>query len=182
MSAATPTHYVIRRAFAREEAAICALVRGERLNPNHLHYENFAVAVSGGELIGASQIRRHKDGSRELGSVVVARSWRGHGISAAIIEWLLRDETGTLFAITRRKHADHYARFGFAAVPAREAPRAVRRNYRLGSMVGTVMALYQRRPINRLTILKRPGGVNVPSCPLPIAATSTSAGTGSVKA
>lgn len=157
MSTAAPTHYVIRRALAREEAAICTLVRSERLNPNRLHYENFAVAVSGGELIGASQIRRHKDGSRELGSVVVARSWRGRGISAAIIEWLLKQETGTLFAITRRKHAGHYTHFGFAAVPARGAPRAVRLNYRMGSLIGAVMAVVQRRPINRLTILKRPG-------------------------
>lgn len=157
MSAAAPSHYVIRRAFAREEAAICALVRSERLNPNHLHYENFAVAVAGGELIGASQIRRHPDGSRELGSVVVARPWRGHGISAAMIEWLLNSETATLYVITRRKHAEHYTRWGFSTVPAVAAPRAVRFNYRVGNLIGAVMALVQRRPINRLTILRRPG-------------------------
>lgn len=159
---ATPTHYVIRRAFAREEAAICALVRSERLNPHHLHFENFAVAVAGGELIGASQIRRHADGSRELGSVVVAPSWRGRGISAAIIEWLLKKEAAPLYVITRRKHSAHYERWGFSAVPARSAPRTIRFNYRLGSLIGTVMAIVQRRPVNRLMILRRPGEISIP--------------------
>lgn len=148
--------YVIRRAVAREQEAICRLVRGERLNPYHLHFENFAVAVRGQELIGASQIRRHPDGSRELGSVVVARPWRGRGISAEIIGALLRGETGTVYVITRRRHADHYTSWGFTAVPPRTAPRAVRFNYRVGSLIGTVMALLQRRPVNRLTILRRP--------------------------
>ncbi len=45
-------------------------------------------------MIGASQIRRHKDGSRELGSVVVARPWRGRGVSAEIIGTLLAADRG----------------------------------------------------------------------------------------
>lgn len=94
--------YVIRRAVAHDQDAICALVRSERLNPHHLHFENFAVAARGDELIGASQIRRHRDGSRELGSVVVARLWRGRGISGEIIDWLLKAEKGTVFVITAR--------------------------------------------------------------------------------
>ena len=81
MPVATRPCYVIRQALAQEQGAICALVRSERLNPHHLHFENFAVAVRGAGLIGASQIRRHKDGSRELGSVVVAKPWRGRGIA-----------------------------------------------------------------------------------------------------
>ena len=60
MSVATHPYYVVRRALADEQNAICALVRSERLNPHHLHFENFAVAVRGGEVIGASQIRRHQ--------------------------------------------------------------------------------------------------------------------------
>lgn len=156
MPVATRSYYVVRRALAQEQGAICALVRSERLNPHRLHFENFAVAVRGGEVIGASQIRRHRDGSRELGSVVVARPWRGRGIAAEIIAALLESETRTVYVITRRKHAYYYARWGFMAVPPRAASRAVRFNYRMGSAVGTVMAVLQRRPVNRLTILERP--------------------------
>lgn len=114
------------------------------------------MAVRGGEVIGASQIRRHRDGSRELGSVVVARPWRGRGIAAEIIAALLESETRTVYVITRRKHAYYYARWGFMAVPPRAASRAVRFNHRMGSAVAMVMAVLQRRPVNRLTILERP--------------------------
>ena len=127
MSVATHPCYVVRRALAAEQNAICALVRSERLNPHHLHFENFAVAVRGDEVIGASQIRRHRDGSRELGSVVVARPWRGRGISAELIGSLLKVETQTLYVITRLKHAHHYASWGFVAIPPRAAPGAIRR-------------------------------------------------------
>jgi amino-acid N-acetyltransferase len=155
MLATTRSNYVIRRALAHEQEAICTLVRSERLNPHHLHFENFAVAVSGREIIGASQIRRHKDGSRELGSVVVARPWRGRGLSVEIIGTLLEGETGAIYAITRKRHAHHYARWGFVAVPPGSAPRAVRINFRIGDTIGTLMALLQRRRVNRLTILRR---------------------------
>ena len=155
MTKPDPT-YVTRRALAADEPAIQRLVRSERLNPHHLHFRNFVVAMAGDELIGASQIRRHRDGSLELGSVVVARAWRGQGISAALIDRLLYDEQGAVHAITRKRHAHHYARWGFAPVSARQAPAAIRRNYRIGSVIGGTMAVFQRRQINWLTILRRP--------------------------
>jgi amino-acid N-acetyltransferase len=147
--------YVIRKAVANDEPAIQALVRSERLNPNDLRYENFAVAVWDDELIGAAQIRHHRDGSLELGSVVVARPWRGRGISGELIGWLLKKETGTVHVITRKKHAGHYARWGFEAVSSRAAPPSIRFNYRIGTVLGTTMALLQRRKVNRLAIFRR---------------------------
>ncbi|MBK1866215.1 GNAT family N-acetyltransferase [Aestuariivirga sp. YIM B02566] len=147
---------VIRRAMAEDEPAIHAMVRRERLNPHHLHFRNFAVAVSGGELIGASQIRHYRDGSRELGSVVVAPLWRGCGVSARIIDFLLGGETNAVHVITRKRHAHHYKRWGFEPIPARLVPGPIRLNFRIGDTIGTVMALLQRRRVNRLMILRRP--------------------------
>ncbi|WP_119391518.1 GNAT family N-acetyltransferase [Taklimakanibacter lacteus] len=155
MTVTNPT-YVIRRAVAADEPAIQALVRSERLNPHHLYFRNFVVAVAGNDLIGACQIRRHRDGSRELGSVVVARPWRGRGLSVKLIDRLLADEPSVIHAITRKRHADHYARWGFEPVPSHAAPSAIRRNYRIGSCIGSLMAVLQRRRINWLTILRRP--------------------------
>ena len=154
MTPIAPT-YAIRRAIAADEPAIHALVRGERLNPYHLYCRNFVVAMADEELIGASQIRHHRDGSLELGSVVVARAWRGRGISVELIDRLLAEEPGIVHVITRQRHADHYARWGFESVPCHAAPSAIRRNYRIGSSIGTVMAVLQRRRINWLTILRR---------------------------
>lgn len=159
----TDTNCIIRRALAADEPAIQSLVHSERLNPHHLYFRNFVVAVAGGELIGASQIRRHRDRSLELGSIVVARPWRGRGVSAALIDRLLDDEQGTVHAITRQRHAHHYARWGFTPVSACEAPAAIRRNYRIGSLIGGTMAVFQRRKINWLTILRRPA-FPMPAC------------------
>ena len=151
--------YIIRKAVAADEPAICALVRSERLNPNDLNFANFAVAVRGDELIGATQIKHHRDGSLELGSVVVARPWRGRGISGELIDFVLSKEPRTVHAITRRRHAGHYARWGFETVPLRAAPAKIRFNYRVGSVLGTAMALLQRRKVNRLAILRRPAPI-----------------------
>ena len=52
MSVIGYTDYAIRRALPGEQEAICALVRSERLNLHHLYFENFAVAVQDGEIIG----------------------------------------------------------------------------------------------------------------------------------
>lgn len=145
----------IRRAVADDEPAIHAMVRRERLNPHHLYFRNFAVAVSGHEIVGASQIRHHRDGSRELGSVVVTPLWRGCGISARLIEFLLAGEGSVVHVITRKRHAHHYERWGFAPIPARLAPCPIRLNFRIGDTIGTIMALVQRRRVNRLTILRR---------------------------
>lgn len=147
--------FSIRNAVAADEPAIQAMVRRERLNPYHLYFRNFAVAVSCDELIGASQIRHHRDGSFELGSLVVAPPWRGRGISARIIEFLLDGEASAIHVITRKRHAHHYERWGFAPIPPRLAPCPIRMNFRIGDTIGTVMALVQRRRVNRLMILCR---------------------------
>lgn len=150
---------VIRRAVAADEPVIHAMVRRERLNPHHLYFRNFAVAVMGDEIVGASQIRHHRDGSLELGSVVVTPPWRGRGISARIIEFLLEGEANVVHVITRRRHAHHYERWGFEPIPSRLAPGLIRLNFRIGDTIGTVMALVQRRRVNRLMILRRPATV-----------------------
>ena len=149
----------IRRAVAEDEPAIHAMVRRERLNPHHLYFQNFVVAVCGGELVGASQIRRHRDGARELGSLVVTPSWRGRGISVRIIEFLLAGETSVIHVITRKRHAHHYLRWGFEPIAARLAPCPIRLNFRIGDTIGTIMAVVQRRRINRLMILRRPAAL-----------------------
>jgi amino-acid N-acetyltransferase len=147
----------VRRAVAHDADAIRRLVRSERLNPNDLDWRRFFVAVDGGGgLIGAVQMRRHADGSAELGSLVVAPAWRGRGLAAALIDSLLADHAGVpVWMITGSAVAVHFERWHFAPVAAREAPAAVRRNWRLGSAMGWLrLPLTGRRKL--LAILARP--------------------------
>ena len=144
----------IRAASATDEAAIRALVKSERLNPNGLDWPNFVVAADEHGIVGAVQLRRHPDGSRELGSLVVAPPARGRGIATRLIETLLASHSGAVHMITGDAHVQHYRRWGFQSIAAAQAPRRVRRNYRLGRLA-RVITFFRGLPPQRLVILER---------------------------
>ena len=144
----------VRRATPLDQPAIRAMVQGERLNPTDLRWSNFMVAVTEGGIVGAVQMRKHTDGSRELGSLVVASELRGQGIAKRLIDALLAAEPGPVWMITWDGFAHACARWGFRPIDPRSAPVKVRRNWRLGSLA-RIVSLIMRRPMRRLVILER---------------------------
>jgi N-acetylglutamate synthase-like GNAT family acetyltransferase len=147
---------LIRSAVADDQTAIVSLVKSERLNPTDLDWHRFTVAVLQDRLIGAVQIRHHRDGSQELGSLVVVPEHRGRGVAGALIDAALSHVTGPVWMITRAAHVDHYARFGFARSEPRLAPRNVRFNYRIGRAARVLSWFKGLEPAN-LTLLVRQG-------------------------
>lgn len=145
---------VVRRACESDAPAIRTAVRRERLNPTDLDWRRFFVAEQAGELIACAQMRVHRDGARELGSLLVRPPWRGRGVAGRLIGALLAHEAGPVYMITGRAHAAHYARWGFRPVSLRAAPMSVRRNSVMGRLA-SVIALIARRRVNRLAILRR---------------------------
>lgn len=145
----------IRAATAEDQEAIVALVRSERLKPTGLNWPNFVVADDGGELVGAAQMRKHKDGSRELGSLVVRPGRRRQGIASRLIEALLTAESGRVLVITGQVRTSYFARWGFRPVDIGHAPAVIRFNYYAGAIGGRLFSLLQRRPPNPLVILDR---------------------------
>jgi N-acetylglutamate synthase-like GNAT family acetyltransferase len=147
---------LIRPAIAQDEPAIRALVHSERLNPSGLDWPNFVVAADTHGIVGAVQLRHHADGSRELGSLVVAEVARRRGIATRLIDTLLAHEPGRVQMITDATFAARYARWGFTPIAPRQASRCVRLNHRLGRLA-CVISFFKRRPLRRLVILDRPG-------------------------
>jgi amino-acid N-acetyltransferase len=145
----------IRRATEQDEQAIRALAHKERVNPTGIHWPNFLVATEGDALIGAVQMRRHADGSRELGTLVVEEHARGRSVAAQLIDMLLAREQGRVYMITGAAHAGHYARWGFRPIDLVLAPGAIRRNYRIGSFGGGLISFFMRRPRRHLAVLER---------------------------
>src|SRR5689334_10945667 len=96
----TPLPVTLRGARADDEPGIRALVRSERLNPFELDWRRFVVATDAGGIVGAVQLRKHDDGSRELGSLVVRRHARRHGIGSRLIDALLARDPPRVFMIT----------------------------------------------------------------------------------
>jgi ribosomal protein S18 acetylase RimI-like enzyme len=115
---------LIRAAVALDQGAITRLVQGERLNPNGLAWQNFIVAVVGGAVVGAVQMRQHDDDSLELGSLVVHREHRRRGIAGRMITVLLNQHPSRVHVITHHKNAVHYRRTRCSATTALASWRA----------------------------------------------------------
>ena len=98
----------VRRARASDQHEIVALVRSEPLNPNGLHWQRFVVACDAQGLVGAAQLRHNGDGSHEPASLVVLPRARGQGVAAQMIELLVHDSRGRVFAVTRRTHLGRF--------------------------------------------------------------------------
>ncbi|MGE0237362.1 MAG: GNAT family N-acetyltransferase [Parvibaculaceae bacterium] len=145
---------VIRKARAWEDAAIRALVLSERMRPVDLKPENFLVAVEGDEIIGTVQMRRHSDGTHELGSLVVAPNWRRQGVARRLIDMLLKEEAQSVYMITARAHWRRYVPWGFELVSGGAVPNSIRFHHLIGSL-GSIVSLFKRRSMRRLVILRR---------------------------
>jgi amino-acid N-acetyltransferase len=145
----------IRNATERDHLAITTLVHSERLNPNDLDWRRFIVATDTTGILGAVQLRRHFDRSRELGSLVVRKDARGRGIASRLIDTLLAPVATRVLMITGAAFIAHYERWGFYRIQPMEAPIAVRRNYYLGSLIGGALSLLSGRRPRTLAILHR---------------------------
>ena len=144
---------IFRRAAPADEPAIRQMARGERVNPNGLHWLNFIVAVDGFGLAGAAQLRPHPGGLHELGSLLVRQDLRGRQIATRLIDALMQDRTGRVLMVTRATYAEHYARWGFLPIRPWTAPPSIRRNFLLGQVLGALHAMaHGRRPV-RLAVL-----------------------------
>jgi len=94
-----------------------------RLPRMNLHWPNFVVADEDGAIIGVGQVKSHRDGSREVASIAVARGRQGEGIGSAIVRTLLAREAGHVLHLScRRELRGYYEHFGFRLLARSEYP------------------------------------------------------------
>jgi N-acetylglutamate synthase-like GNAT family acetyltransferase len=111
------SQYSIRAARKTDLIEIRTLIRSARINILGLDWRRFCVAVDqDDQVIGCGQIKQHKDGSRELASIVVHEAWQGKGVSRAIIENLIGGEDQDLWLMCRSGLVPFYERFGFKEI------------------------------------------------------------------
>jgi N-acetylglutamate synthase-like GNAT family acetyltransferase len=153
---ASATVEVIRPAAERDQATIRAMVRGEHINPSGLDWRDFMVAERDGEVVGAAQVRRYRDGSRELASLVVARHLRGQGIATGLMDALLagEDQPVPVFTIVDRRYARRYARRGFRPIDPGVAPAVIRRTFRIGRLVTRLARVFSRCRIDLVVLIR----------------------------
>jgi amino-acid N-acetyltransferase len=146
---------LIRPATSQDQPHILSLARGERIKPTGLDWPRFIVAEDAGKIVGAVQLRSHPDGSKELGSLVVASAFRGRGVAARLIERRLAGAAGRVFVITGGAHEGYYHRWGFRRIRPVDASLFVCANYWIGYLGGGLLALLRGRAVNHLAVLER---------------------------
>ncbi len=137
-----------------DEAGIQALIRAERLRPTGNDWRRFLVAADPAGVAGAVQMRQYKDGTKELGSLVVRRDLRGRGLGERLIRELLRNHLGTAYMITHEGLTNLAQRSGFTPCDSASVPAAIRRQRLLGQCMGSAFAMLRGYPMRRLMILR----------------------------
>lgn len=142
--------FQIRPAQESEARRIRRMVRAARLNPLSLDWRQFIVARDEkGVVRGCGQVKHHRDGSRELASLVVEPGWRRQGIAGRIIQAIQTNEPPPLWLTCRSGLIPYYQRFGFIEITTPEdMPPYFRRVYRL---VGVL--LRSARPGDYLAVM-----------------------------
>jgi N-acetylglutamate synthase-like GNAT family acetyltransferase len=130
-----------RAATAADAGAIRSLIFRVGINPRHLDWRRFLVAVDGeNRLVGCGQVKPHADGSRELASIAVRPKWRMRGVASEIIHRLKTEVGPPLWLMCRSDLTEFYRRFGFVSiVDAGQMPRYFRRVYRLAAAAARVL-------------------------------------------
>lgn len=123
--------FILRPAVKQDQSVIRRLVNQARINPAGLDWRRFWVAETAGEVIGCCQVKPHRDGSRELASLVVRDDWRGKGVARALVEHFTVNEEDTLYLMCRSELGKFYEKFGFRSLEAGVMPRYFRRVFRL---------------------------------------------------
>jgi N-acetylglutamate synthase-like GNAT family acetyltransferase len=146
---------VIRAATEADQATIRAIIRAAQLNPMSLDWPRFLVAEDGGEIVGIGQVKPHGDGSRELASIAVIPSHQRGGVGKQIIRALLAREAGPLYLMCMAHNETYYQQFGFRQVAPDEMPAVLRRYYRIGRVVGTIISRFTQQT-EQAIVMHRP--------------------------
>ena len=125
-----------RPAVTEDLPRIRELVRAAQINPTGLDWQRFAVIVNfDQQVIACAQIKPHRDGSRELASLVVDPAYRNQGLARTLIAHLIRQYEGDLHLMCRASLGGFYAKFGFEPLSEPEMPPYFRRINRLASLI-----------------------------------------------
>src|SRR5207237_9605429 len=87
----------IRVAAEQDQRTIRRIVREANINPSNLSWPHVMVAELDGEIVGTSQVKPHRGGSRELASGAVVPRLQRERRGARLIEAQLARQTGVLY-------------------------------------------------------------------------------------
>lgn len=147
---------IIRPAIEADQLSIVSLIRQAKINPRNLHWQNFLIAEENGQIVGIRQVKVHSQGTREVASGFVRPEYQRQGISAQLMNEILRRENSPLYLMCNKKWKRYYEQFGFRDVRLAELPRDFRREYLIGKITTTLIAILAFQDLNIIP-MKRAG-------------------------
>lgn len=147
----------IRPATEADRPAILGLMRPGDFNRVNLQPRCFFVAEEAGKVIGIGQIKRHRDGTPELASLVVAADRRGKGIGQALVRALVLRHQGPLYLFCLAELEGFYAALGFRRVERSHLPRLLALIHALGNSMGR-LPLLAGKPRLQVSAMRSEGG------------------------
>ena len=135
------SEYHLRAATADDRWNIRWLVLSEGLDPTQIRWSQFWVAEAHGRVVGCGQLRQF-DEAQELGSLVVARSYRHQGIGSALTRALLVSATHPVYLeCLGQSLAQFYAQLGFEVTSLAQLPMALQRKFALTNRLARLLHL-----------------------------------------
>ena len=114
-----------------------------------IHWQRFLVAEDfQGVFIGCGQMKHHRDGSIELASIAVIRTWRNHEVASEIIISLLASHPRPVYLTCRENLGVFYTKFGFRIIQPSEMTPYFRRISRLAAALRKIGLI----PVNLLVM------------------------------
>ncbi len=151
LSPLLPSGCVLRPARVKDIWAIRKLVFSAKLDPTQITWSQFWAIECEGRLVACGQLRSFS-GAQELGSVVVARAWRGRGLGSYLVKHLIQEATQPLYLeCLGSKLARFYTRCGFVPIAWQELPQTLKWKFGVSQVASRLL------PILSVTIMQYRG-------------------------
>ncbi|WP_251956539.1 GNAT family N-acetyltransferase [Nostoc commune] len=121
-----PSGCVLRKATSADQWSILLLVFSAKLDPTQLNWQQFWIIECNNNLVACGQLRSFS-GAQELGSLVVASTWRNRGLGTLLTQHLINTATQPLYLeCLGHRLAKFYSRFDFVEISFEDLPQIPR--------------------------------------------------------
>ena len=136
------THeYTLRAATHHDQWPIRWLVFSAVLDPTQIQWSQFWVVEKNERVVGCGQLRQFED-AQELGSLVIARSYRRQGLGNALAQHLIQQASHPLYLeCLGKKLAQFYTQLGFEITSLDNVPPSLKRKFTLTHNLARVLPM-----------------------------------------
>jgi amino-acid N-acetyltransferase len=110
----------------------------ELLDPTQLHWSQFWVIECNERQVACGQLRRYP-GATELGSLVVATSWRTQGLGKCLAKHLIQQATKPLYLACGARLVPFYTHLGFVPIPWLALPCSLKLKFGFSKLATTLL-------------------------------------------